>query len=281
VTEPPVLHRSIDPRYLAYQYGDAEKLRIRIETHGRYSEQPADDFHAEYVAMLAPAPGSTVLDVGCGPGAYHPKLGAAGARVVAFDFSPGMVQEACQQARRDNLPVRAFRADAQAIPLPDSSCDHAIASHMLYHVPDIRRALEEMRRVVKVGGRVLITTNAADHSARLYELHAQAARELDYTAIPSGPTTRFNLDHLPLVRSVFPNAVLDRRPNAFVFPDADAALRYYASARVDSIEPRPDDASHREPLLNRMRELIDEIISREGVFRVPKNAGSFLATVEA
>ena len=38
---------------------------------------------------------------------------------------------------------------------------------MLYHVPNIRRALEEIRRVVKAGGRVLITTNAADHSARL------------------------------------------------------------------------------------------------------------------
>ncbi len=281
MTQPPVLHRSIDPRYLAYQYGDSEKLRIRLETHERYSERPNDDFHAEYVAMLAPARNSVVLDVGCGPGAYHQALNAAGAQVVAFDFSPGMVKETQEQARRGGLSVRAFRADAQAIPLPDKIVDHAVASHMLYHVPDIRRALEEIRRVVKVGGRVLITTNAADHSARLDALHAQAARELGYRPLRSGPDFRFNLGHLPLVRSVFRNTMLDVRRNAFIFPTAEPALRYYASGKIDSVEPRPADASHREPLLARMRELIYEIIRREGVFRVPKDGGSFLATVDA
>jgi len=201
-----MIDRGTDPTYLAYQYGDSEKLKIRLEAHVRYGEQAQEDWHARYVDLLGPAPGESVLDVGCGFGAFQPALCAAGARGIGFDLSTGMAREARQRAVQAGLSVQAVRADAQQIPLADRSVDHALASHMLYHVPDIRRALEEMRRVVKVGGRVLITTNAADHSARLNELHARAAWELDYTPVENSVTGRFSLDQLPLVRSVFPNA---------------------------------------------------------------------------
>ena len=273
--------RVIDPRYLAYQYGDSEKLRIRIEAHERYSEHSQDDWYPRYVAQLDPAAGESVLDVGCGFGAFHPALHAVGARVVALDYSPGMAREARQRATRDGLAVQVMRADAQQLPLADRSVDHAICSHMLYHVPDIGRALEEMRRVVKVGGRVLITTNAADHSVRFKNLHVQAARDLGLTPAEVPGHSRFSLDDLPLVRAVFPNVQLHRQPNAFLFPTVDSALRYYASGWVDSVEERDAEGSHRPALLERMAELIGEIIAREGVFRVPKDAGSFLATVEA
>lgn len=272
--------RVIDPQYLAYQYGDSEKLRIRVEAHALYSEHPQDDWYPRYVAQLSPAPGESVLDVGCGFGAFHPALHAAGARVVAFDYSSGMAREARQRASRDGLAVQVFRADAQQIPLADNSVDHALSSHMLYHVPDIRRALEEIRRVVKGGGRILITTNAADHSARLHDLHQQAARDLGLTPGLVPGHGRFSLDELPLVRSVFPNVELHRQPNAFLFPTVESALRYYASGRVDSVEERDAAGTHRPAMLERMAELIGAIIAREGVFRVPKDAGSFLATIQ-
>ena len=275
-----MIDRVIDPRYLAYQYCDSEKLRIRLEAHERYSEQVQHTWYPKYVEQLGPAPGESVLDVGCGFGAFHPALHAAGARVVAFDYSPGMAREAQQRASKGGLAVQVLQADAQQIPLADNSVDHALASHMLYHVPNIRQALEEIRRVVKPGGRVLLTTNAADHSARLNDLHVQAARDLGLTPGPTPGHSRFSLDELPLVRSVFPNAALHRQPNAFIFPTVESALRYYASGRVDAIEERDAEGSHRPALLSRMAELIGEIIAREGVFRVPKDAGSFLATVE-
>ena len=83
------------------------------------------------------------------------------------------------------------------------------------------------------------------------------------------------------MRSVFPTAERVVLPNAFLFPTADAALRFYATGRVDSIVERQLDGSHRPPLLERMGQLIGEIIAREGVFRVPKDNGFFVATVEA
>ena len=135
--------------------------------------------------------------------------------------------------------------------------------------------------MVKIGGRVLITTNAADHSARLYELHRQAASELGLTPGEAPGHVRFSLDELPLVRSVFPNVELHVQPNAFLFPTVESALRYYASGWIDAIEERDAGGSHRPALLARVSELIREIIARESVLRVSKNAGSFLATVDA
>jgi hypothetical protein len=82
------------------------------------------------------------------------------------------------------------------------------------------------------------------------------------------------------VRSVFPNAKLHCWPNAFLFPTADATLRFYASSRVDAVLERREDGAHRPPLLERVRAMIETVVAREGVFRLPKDASCFVATVE-
>jgi cyclopropane fatty-acyl-phospholipid synthase-like methyltransferase len=60
-------HPSTDPGYLAYQYDDSDKLRIRIETHAKYTVGE-DDFAATELGHLRLASGHVVLDAGCGPG---------------------------------------------------------------------------------------------------------------------------------------------------------------------------------------------------------------------
>jgi hypothetical protein len=81
------------------------------------------------------------------------------------------------------------------------------------------------------------------------------------------------------VRSVFPKAQRFVREDAFLFPTAEAALRFYATSGVDAIENCPQDGSHRAPLIGLVGERIDPIIRQEGVFRVPKNVGCFVADV--
>jgi SAM-dependent methyltransferase len=157
----PMPEFAVNPRYLAYQYGAPDKLRIRQEAHEQFSERP-NDFFDWALAHFDLRPGLTVLDVGCGPGAYHSRLHAAGCRVIALDRSYGMVEAAQGQAAQQGLPVAALQGDAQALPLADASVERVMANHMLYHVPDQAAALAEMRRVLKSGGLVMLTTNAAD-----------------------------------------------------------------------------------------------------------------------
>src|SRR5688572_7393828 len=90
--------RSIDPAYLAYQYGDADKLRVRRETHDRYSALPNDAFFDWVIDQLDPRPGTRVLDVGCGPGTYQSRIARRRARIVAVDVSDGMLREALRVA---------------------------------------------------------------------------------------------------------------------------------------------------------------------------------------
>ena len=269
--------RSIDPAYLRYQYGTAEKLNIRIASHERYSEQ-TQDFRAWVLQWLDLKPGLTVLDVGCGSGVFHRALGQHDVRVIACDRSPGMAQEVVAQAAQYRLPVDACQAEAEALPVAAGSCDRVMANHMLYHVPNQERALRELRRVLKPGGRVVMATNAADHGRRLRVLHDEVAGEQGYT--PTGNLAgRFTLDDLPLVQRVFADAERHVVRNAFVFPTAEAALAYYASGLVDGIAERDADGSHRGKLLPLMAARIEAIIEREGVFRVPKDAGCFVASV--
>lgn len=269
--------RGIDPAYLRYQYGDAEKLRVRIESHARYSER-RDSFVDWLLERVAPAPG-VLLDVGCGSGVYHRAVAARGMRIVALDLSPGMLRAVRDQAREHRLPVLAARGDAQRLPVRDASCDRIMANNMLYHVPDRLAALREFRRALNPGGRVVLATNARDTMARLWEVHRAAAERLGYAAAPLGVGDRFSLDDLPLIRAVFLDAERHVREDAFVFPDAEAALRYYATGPIDAIADPPADGGHRARLLPVVAEQIREIIAREGAFRVPKTSGCFVAVV--
>jgi SAM-dependent methyltransferase len=189
-----------------------------------------------------------------------------------------MVQASQRQANHLGLPVMAIEADAQALPLADGAYDCAMANHMLFHVPDQRAALRELRRVLKSRGRVVLSAAAAGYRSRLREIHARAAEDLGYTPADS-VMHRFNLDHLDLVREIFPSAEKFVREDAFVFPNTDAALRYYASGAIDALQDCPADGSHRPRLLALVGEQIDQIIRSEGVFRDPKDAGCFVATV--
>src|SRR5262249_54267509 len=114
-----------------------------------------------------------------------------------------------------------------------------LAAHMLYHVPNRTRALCQMRRMLRPGGRVVLSTNARDAMGRLMAIHDEAARELGYEPIPEPERTWFSLDDLPLVESVFPGVTRHAIESALVFPEAEPALRFYAPGVRTASARRP------------------------------------------
>ncbi|MBI3958427.1 MAG: class I SAM-dependent methyltransferase [Chloroflexi bacterium] len=265
-----------DHSYLHYQYADSEKLRIRQDAHRLYSER-TDNFMEWVLDRLDPQPGERVADVGSGHGVYHPFLARRGVRIVTVDASLGMLAEASANARRAGLPVLVVQSTAESLPLADGCCDRLMANHMLYHVPDKSAALAEMGRVVKAGGRLVFTTNSEDNGARMTQLHAEAAAELGLHADSRSPIADFTLESgYPKVRSVFPNAELVIRDDAFLFPTADAFLAYYASMRIDALMNGPADGSHRAALIEIVGRKVQAIIDAEGVFRMSKAVGCFV-----
>lgn len=268
------LSRSVDPTYLAYQYADSEKLRIRTEMHQRFSENTSD-WRVRIPQILSPEPGDLLLDIGCGHGAYHQALAGRRVRVIALDRSFGMVREARENGCDLTPPPSFLQGDAEALPLADASCDRVMAVHVLFHVANVAQALLEIRRVLKPGSRALVTTNACDHSTQFWELHDAAAQAQGYEPAER-MGSHFTMDHTSLVQSVFPGAERNLWPNALVFRDAEPAIRFYASGQVDTIRNRPVDGSHRPALIQSVGERIRGIIARDGVFRVSTGAGCFI-----
>jgi ubiquinone/menaquinone biosynthesis C-methylase UbiE len=246
------------PARLADQYSDTTKLRIRQETHRLYTERRVS--FVEWVTeRLDIRPGMTVVDVGCGRGIYHPLFRRQGAEVIGIDRSLGMLKESAGGC----LEVLG---DAQALPLRNATCDRAACNHVLYHVPDQALAMQELRRILRPGGRVVMATNGARNNERMYEVARLAASDLGRTDIfpRSSP---FRLEDVERVRAVFPNARVEIFENTFRFPEAEPALRYWRSMRND---PELEAA---------MRLRIDEIIRADGSFRVPLVAGCFVADI--
>jgi SAM-dependent methyltransferase len=114
------------------------------------------------VDQVDPQPGQTVLELTAGPGETGflaaARLGPGG-RLISSDFVPAMVQAAqrgAAQRRLDNVECRIL--DAQQIDLPDGSVDGVLSRFGLMLVPEQERAMGEIHRVLRPGGRFAYAT---------------------------------------------------------------------------------------------------------------------------
>ena len=109
----------------------------------------------EVVRAVDARPGELVLDLAAGTGTSSVPFAEAGARTVACDFSLGMLRVGVR--RQAGVPRLAFAAgDALRLPFADGTFDAVTISFGLRNVADVERALGEMRRVAKPGGRLLV-----------------------------------------------------------------------------------------------------------------------------
>jgi phosphatidylethanolamine/phosphatidyl-N-methylethanolamine N-methyltransferase len=108
------------------------------------------------------AQGGSVLEVGIGTGLAL-DFYAAHVRVTGIDLSADMLREAEAKARKKRLKNLAglHQMDARQIAFPDASFDHVAAMHIMSVVPDPERVLDEMARLCRPGGSVLIANHFA------------------------------------------------------------------------------------------------------------------------
>lgn len=201
-----------DPEYVQAQYASEAGLAARQAVYVDTITGP-DAREVVLAAILDPEP-RAVLEVGCGQGELAERIAATGVHVVATDQSPRMVELTLARG----LDARV--ADAQELPFDGGSFDVVVAAWMLYHVPDIGRAIAEFARVLRPGGRLVAVTNASDHLAEMRALVGLGRWELPFAAENADALLRESFGHV-------------ERHDAFgtvTFPEIDAIRAYYDSS---------------------------------------------------
>ena len=111
-----------------------------------------------------------VLELGCGTGQLwleNFNVVPSNCSVILSDFSKEMVNKSRSNLQSLNLPIEFEIIDAERISYPDHTFDVVIACHMLYHIPNIQKALKSINRIMKPNSRFIATTVGKRHLQEL------------------------------------------------------------------------------------------------------------------
>lgn len=220
----------IDRDQVARQYRTEDHLATRRSVW--HPTADGRDPATEALSLLVAARPRHVLEIGCGTGAFAGRLAAElpDSGVVAVDQSARFVELTASRG------VEARVADAEELPFADGSFDAVAALWMLYHVADLHRALDEVRRVLRPGGVLVAVTNGDAHVAGL---RVAAGGEPVITQFSSENGER-------TLRRHFDEVTRDDLLTRAFFPDRATALAYLESSEESVAWSLPDDGWPRE-----------------------------------
>jgi ubiquinone/menaquinone biosynthesis C-methylase UbiE len=162
-----------DPHYLKTdQYKDSANLDALVAIHPEFSTNPYGWFNWLLDRFMTLPANARILELGCGNGILWKSIVnriPAGWNITVSDLSSGMLDAAWRTLVPTGRAFKFEEMDAQSIPYADGTFDAVIANHMLYHVPDRKKAIQEIVRVLKPSGRLFATTVGENHMREMNE----------------------------------------------------------------------------------------------------------------
>lgn len=237
------------------------RLQRRVQRYGwdkaaahyeQYWSRQLDPAQRRLLALAALEPGERVLDIACGTGLVtFPAADAVGpsGTVVATDLSEVMVARvAGEAARRGARQVSSARMDAEALDGPDASFDAALCALGLMYVPDPLRALSEIHRVLRSGGRAVVAVWGSRDRCGWAEIFPIVDRRVASDVCPmffqlgTGDNLRYRLE-----RAGFADIDVVRLPSPLRYESAEAACgAAFAGGPVALAYSRFDDQTRAE-----------------------------------
>ena len=160
------------------------------EGYDRYVAPQEVDLANEALRLVGLRPGERFLDVAAGTGGLSLPAARLGADVLATDWSPAMIERLKARVRGEGLSNAEGRVmDCHALALPDNSFDVTGSQFGVMLVPDQPRALREMVRVTKPGGRVLLIAYGAPDQLEFLQFFISALMVVvpEFPGIPDDP----------------------------------------------------------------------------------------------
>ena len=253
-----------DTTIVEKQYASADNLNTRISIHEKYSTNKMG-FGNWIFSHYQIDDGMKLLELGCGTGDMwksRDDVIAKCSKLILSDFSEGMVQQT-----KENLiayeNIEYMVADVQEIPFDSNSFDIVIANMMLYHVPDLQKGLNEIRRVLKQGGRFYCATYG-EHGIVEY-----MSQLLSVYGVEDHVNKNFTLQNGKRILSeVFDTVELLEYPDSLAVTNVDDMVDYIYSLSGMSTLSQVPRAEVRNVLCHNMK---------DGVLVVPKEYGMFIA----
>jgi SAM-dependent methyltransferase len=254
---------------LRKQYQDGSNLEARIRLHTRFSTNRYGMFRWIFDQFAIPER-ARVLELGTGTGrlwSTNARRIPSGWRITVSDFSFGMLAEARAAVAKIAHPFAAMQIDAQALPFADRSFDAVIANHMLYHVPDIPRALREIRRVLAADGKCYAATLSLNNLRELDEMVQRFIGPRLYRA-----AERFGLENGgDLMRASFANVNLLRYPDSLEVTEAQPVMDYINSTIRHANASDEGKAA--------LRQHLEAELATHGKIHMSKDSGLFIAAL--
>ena len=250
------------------QYSDDKNLSIRIKLHAKYSTNKLG-MTSWLFEKYKFCEGFRILELGCGNANQWDgnidKL-PPNCTVVLTDFSTGMV-DTVRRKLSNYSNVFTQQVDIQNIPFPNESFDVVIANHMLYHIPDLNKALSEVNRVLKTNGSFYATTNGTG-GMRPY-LH-NALKSINPKLNTFNNDYSFNLQNgEEILHRYF------KQVKRYDYKDSLAITE--TQDLIDWIKSTITISNYAESDLNGLFEYFETIRKKDGAIKIPKESGLFIS----
>lgn len=261
------MSRLTDQKYLTQnQYRDSGNLHARLTIHQRFSTNPYGWFNWVFDQLSSLPADANVLEVGCGSAELWRECAEripAGWALTLSDLSDGMLDAAWRNLIVTGRGYKFEKIDAQSIPYADRTFDAVIANHMLYHVPDRKKALAEIHRVLKDEGVFFAATVGKAH---FHEIDERVSR------ISGGRSGRLALQFTlengeTQLKEFFPRVELSRYPDSLRVTDVDMLMGYVRS--MGTFAELPEDE------LEGLEREFNEVLKKNGEIFISKDTGLF------
>ncbi|MFF2618849.1 class I SAM-dependent methyltransferase [Kitasatospora sp. NPDC058046] len=178
-------------------FTDAEALEVKQRVHDRFRTNPKA-LHDHLLEALALRGTEELLDLGCGNGFVLERLRPhlAAGHITGLDVSPAMLEAARRRMAGVATPCDWVEGSADSLQaFTDNDFDRVMCVYTAHYVTDLTTLFAGARRVLRPGGRFLLTTDQPDSMVEMYDVHLRALRAVggpDHLATAS-PKARISL----------------------------------------------------------------------------------------
>jgi ubiquinone/menaquinone biosynthesis C-methylase UbiE len=254
-----------NPKDVQDMYIKKDTLSTRVNLHEKYSVNKYGWSNWVFDQYNL-CENSKILEFGCGTGSsWIGKQIPEKINIVLTDISPLMIDKTMNNLGSND--IFSFQIiDVQNVPFPDKYFDIIIANHMLYHVPDMTKALTEIKRILKNNGIFYATTVGINHLRELQDIYRKYENRVKFSYSDELSFTLENGENI--LKKYFVNIEQKRYIDSLEVTQADDLMEY-----IVSYNEIPEE------IKQEIYVKIYENIIENGILRINKDSGIFICRI--